>query len=103
MADRIKVVSVTKMMYGWTKYGGSNHGLVKKGGEWYCQSCGKEQPDEFPAYMMCVDGGNYRSFIRLCAHCENVVKKNNIKCLLKLKEKLKVENEWDKYKTLFKN
>lgn len=96
-------VTITKAMYGWTKYGGAEHGLVKEGGRWYCQACAKEQPDEFPAYMMCVDDGNYRSFIRLCASCENLVKSRDIRRFSELKRLVERKDRWLMFEHLFKN
>jgi len=91
MEDRIKeqiikTVSITKMMYGWTKYGGRNYGIVKHGGGWFCQACGEKQPKEAPAYMFCMDNGKFREFVRLCSCCENVVKVKKVVNFQKLKE-----------------
>ena len=67
-------------MYGWTKYGGANNGLVKEGGDWYCQVCGKKQPREIPAFMFRHSIGDLRNFLRICAVCEHIYKKNKKKC-----------------------
>lgn len=95
-------VTISKMKYGWSKYGGARHGLVKQGGVWYCQSCGEEQPDELAAYMMCVDNGDFREFIRLCYPCENTVKKLDIQIFEELKRLVKRDPIWTKYKVIFK-
>jgi len=96
-------ITITKAMYGWTKYGGNNHGLVKEGGRWYCQACGLEQPDEFPAYMMCVDHDSYRSFIRLCGNCEHLVKQRMIDDFMTLKKLVEKRSEWKQFERMFKN
>ena len=95
-------VTLSKAKYGWSKYGGARHGLVKQGGQWYCQACGEEQPDNLPAYMMCIDNGGFREFIRLCSVCEHTVKKLDIKIFQELKRILKKESEWKKYKVIFR-
>lgn len=62
-------------MYGWSKWGGGNHGLVKEDlEEWYCQNCGEKQRRELPSYMVEVAE---RDFVRVCARCkhEMVVRK----------------------------
>jgi len=60
-------ISITKKMYGWTKYGGARHGLVKTDDDvWYCQACGEEQVKEIPGYMYEI---NDREYLRLCAKC----------------------------------
>lgn len=95
--------SLTKAMYGWSKYGGSNQGLVKEGGGWYCQACGKEQPKEFPAYMMCLDHDTFRNFIRLCADCEHLVKSRHITEYEKLRRIVrKSDYQWLKFERIFK-
>lgn len=97
-----KTVTISKMKFGWSKYGGARQGLVKQGGNWFCQACGAEQPDSLPAYMMCVDNGEYREFIRLCAVCENIVKKKNIKNFRILKKIVKKPNMWLSFERIFK-
>ena len=67
-------MKITKMMYGWTKWGGASHGLVKEQlDEWYCQLCGEHQVVELPAYMFPLDDGN-RNFIRICSICKKNTK-----------------------------
>lgn len=71
MADNIKKVSVTKQMYGWTKWGGPNMGLVKEElDEWYCQVCSSRQTRALPAYMIPLDKSE-RDFVRVCSLCKN--------------------------------
>lgn len=67
-------VVITKMMYGWSKYGGGNHGLVKDQNEiWYCQCCRVKCTREMPAYMFAFDDSN-REFVRLCSTCSHLTK-----------------------------
>lgn len=94
--------TLNKAKYGWSKYGGARHGLIKQGGRWYCQACGEEQPSIFPAYMLCVDNGEFRDFIRLCSACENIVKTKNIKNFLILKKRVTKTSIWKKYEQVFK-
>ena len=89
-------------MFGWTKYGGARHGLVKQNGNWYCQACGKEHPDSMPAYMLCIDNGNYREFVRLCGNCENIVKTFKIINFKELKDIVKRKPEWIRFRIIFK-
>lgn len=91
-----KSISVTRAQYGWSKYGGARHGLVRHSGDWYCQACGKKQPDELPAYMFCLDVGEYREFIRLCASCQNIVKNKGIESLQELVKEVDVANQNEK-------
>ena len=93
---------LSKARYGWTKYGGARQGLVKQNGNWYCQACGREHPDSMPAYMMCVDNGQFRDFVRLCAGCENLVKVFNIKDFDQLKEIVKRKPQWIRFSIIFK-
>ena len=54
-------------MYGWTKYGGARHGIVKTDPDvWYCQCCGDKQAKSLASYMYLVGD---REYIRLCAKC----------------------------------
>ena len=67
----IEEVIITKEMYGWSKYGGGRHGLVKTDDSvWYCQCCGKKQPRELPGYMFSI--GN-REYLRLCSSCWAII------------------------------
>jgi len=62
-------ISLTKKMYGWTKYGGARKGIVKETLDtWYCQICAEEQTLGLPAYMIHIGD---RDFIRICSKCFN--------------------------------
>jgi NAD-dependent SIR2 family protein deacetylase len=64
-------LTITKAMYGWTKYGGAREGLVKEELEiWYCQACGSKMPKSIPAYMIPFDELR-REFIRVCPKCQH--------------------------------
>lgn len=59
---------INKEKYGWSKYGGGNHGLVTQDihESWFCQTCGEEQPEAIKPYMY-----EYfpRDYIRICPIC----------------------------------
>ena len=64
-------------MYGWSKWGGGNKGLVKEElKEWYCQACIKPQKKELPSYM--VETAT-REFVRVCSSCKHKMIKKNLK------------------------
>lgn len=70
-------ISITKQMYGWSKWGGGNHGLVKEElNEWYCQNCGELQKRGLPSYM--VESAT-REFLRVCAGCKHEMVVKNLK------------------------
>ena len=79
-------LSLNMLKYGWSKYGGANHGLVKEElDEWYCQCCGKKQTKILPSYMINLD--DEREFYRICSNCKNVAlnkKVANIKALIRV-------------------
>lgn len=78
------VVTKTKAMYGWSKYGGPNMGLVKQENDtWYCQSCGEEYPEEMSPFMMPMDD-TMREFIRICGICYKRVLIKRIKYIMSL-------------------
>lgn len=90
-------VKLSQMKYGWTKWGGPRHGLVKHRGKWSCQICSREHPDSMPAYMFNVDNGDFREFIRVCAICHNTAKKKKIKKLQVLIRTIRVRKHWYDY------
>lgn len=71
-------LSITKMMYGWSKWGGATHGLAKESlDEWYCQVCGEKQTKMLPSYMFPYDSFG-RDFVRICARCKAKAKLKDI-------------------------
>lgn len=74
-------ISLNKMRYGWSKYGGANYGIAKQTGTagdlsrdlddniWYCQLCGAEQTNDLPNYLFSLDDAQ-RDFIRVCSKCK---------------------------------
>lgn len=69
-----EIISISKMKYGWSRYGGPNHGLVKEElPEWYCQGCGKLQAKGLPSYMLPMMDLRDRDFVRVCSQCENLL------------------------------
>ena len=66
-------ISITKQMYGWTKYGGARKGVVKETLDtWYCQVCGEKQTRGLPAYMYHIGD---RDYIRVCSKCWSKINK----------------------------
>ena len=64
----------TRQKYGWSKYGGANHGLVKEElPEWFCQGCGQKQVRGLPSYMIPMTLVDDRNFVRVCSKCENLL------------------------------
>lgn len=86
MVNRIIVIKKTKMMYGWSKYGGGRKGLVREEPkEWCCQSCGERYSKEMPGYFFPYDI-NMREFVKICGSCQNKAAINliqDLKTLLK--------------------
>jgi hypothetical protein len=84
-------------MYGWSKYGGARHGLVKEElDEWFCQACRQKQVKELPNYMFDYDG-DMRDFIRICSKCRNTAIKERIRKVVDLFKKVRkifVEDTW---------
>ena len=69
---------MTGKMYGWTKYGGANHGLVKEELDyWYCQVCGDKQTRLLPSYMFPMDE-TQRDFARVCSDCKATAKVKHV-------------------------
>lgn len=64
-----RVSGLTKKAYGWTKYGGTNLGLVQDGKtiEWSCQVCSDVQASDLPSYMFEFIENE---FIRICSICQ---------------------------------
>ena len=80
-------VKITKLMYGWSKWGGGNKGLVKESlDEWACQACGEKQRRELPSYMLELWP---REFVRICSKCKNIATKNKLKSFYELLEYVK--------------
>lgn len=72
MEHRVIVVSekcraLTAAMYGWSKHGGANFGLVqeKLGEEWTCQVCSKKQTLDQPYDFEFSPN----EFIKICSTC----------------------------------
>lgn len=75
-------IVITKLMYGWSKYGGGNKGLVKEMlDEWYCQACSELQRKELPSYMVL---SATREFMRVCSRCKNRMVRERLKDYWKL-------------------
>lgn len=63
--------SMHSKMYGWSKYGGANYGLVQENKTkiWSCQTCGDKQGSDLPAYMFEFSKDE---FIRICTNCQRL-------------------------------
>ena len=69
----------TKLMYGWSKWGGASKGMVQeKTDTWYCQSCNKDYPSTTKSYMFPLFD---REFGRICQECLDGAILNRIKNL----------------------
>lgn len=90
--------TLTKMMYGWSKYGGGRHGLIGEETmpEWTCQACGSQIPKIIPPFMFPVDN-SYREFLRICANCQHQVLIYRINKMIELFDKCR------KPKSIFDN
>jgi len=72
-------ISITKKMYGWSKYGGGRKGLAKESlPEWTCQLCGTRHSKEMPSYFV-PETDSCREYYRVCSVCKNKTLKLNIK------------------------
>lgn len=59
--------SPTKLMYGWSKWGGASKGMIQEHTDtWYCQSCRREFPDTIDSFMFPIFD---REFGRVCQSC----------------------------------
>lgn len=64
---------VNKERYGWSKWGGGIHGLIKGDSEWVCQACGLKQPSQMPAFMIPFDQKGFsREYARICGICKHL-------------------------------
>ncbi len=66
--------SITRLQYGWSKYGGGRKLLVKEQTPetWFCQACGHEQPKELVPYMF----PELNEFFRICSRCHHMTIEN---------------------------
>ena len=77
-----RTIKITRLMYGWSKWGGGNKGLVKEElKEWYCQSCINLQKKELPSYM--VETAT-REFVRVCSNCKHKMIQKKLKSYYEL-------------------
>ena len=70
----IEKTVTTKMMHGWSKYGGRRFGMYRRetiwSTTWHCQACGKEQVRDLPHYMIPYADTD-REYIQICSKCKN--------------------------------
>lgn len=83
---------ITGFMYGRSKYGGVNMGLVQENltPEWYCQGCREKQTDDLPPYMFEFSP---REFIRICSICHFTRLKENLLTLSDLLERVRMRSQ----------
>lgn len=75
----VREISITKKMYGWSKYGGARKGLVKEElDEWSCQLCGSTNNRSLPAYFVPEDA-TQREYMRICSDCKHLALKHDLK------------------------
>lgn len=90
MMEQFLSVPLTKMMYGWSKWGGKTDGLgtfaTAPDTKWACQMCGEYQAWSLPRYMIPFDD-SWREFIKVCSNCK---RKSIIRRLRYVQELLKV-------------
>lgn len=68
--NSLPTLSITNMMYGWTKWGGGRMGMAKEElDEWYCQVCREKQTRDLPSYMIPLDADR-RDWARVCSFCK---------------------------------
>jgi hypothetical protein len=80
MIESFMSLTITRKMYGWTKWGGAREGLVKEElDEWYCQACGEKQIKVLPSYMFPTNGTG-RDFVRVCTLCKAKSVLKHLKC-----------------------
>lgn len=93
-ADTIKarVEGLTKKAYSWSKYGGSNLGLVQenKTPEWKCQTCGDTQTNQMPSYMFEFEP---KEFIRICTMCQHIKLQTKVSSLTSLLDIVRLQHE----------
>ena len=72
MSESFITISITKKMFGWSKWGGKTQGLftLLPADEWFCQNCGLKQTRNLPSYMIPMNDSN-RDFAKVCCKCKN--------------------------------
>ena len=71
-------ITITKKMYGWSKYGGARKGLAKEVlPEWACQLCSTRHSREMPSYFV-PETNECREYYRVCSACKNKLLRLNI-------------------------
>lgn len=87
----MEYISITKKMYGWSKYGGARKGLVKEElREWSCQLCGSRHVDSLPSYFVPEDESQ-REYMRVCSYCKHLAMEKQVETFEKMLA-LKVAN-----------
>lgn len=67
-----------KEKYGWSKYGRMKVvEPVETDGKWTCQTCGEQQPDSCPHYILPMDENRFE-FLRICSVCKHIQLENKL-------------------------
>lgn len=79
-------LSITKQMFGWSKWGGATQGLftLLPADEWFCQCCGQKQTRNLPSYMIPLDKSR-RNFVKVCSICRYRFLINKLRIFFDLK------------------
>jgi len=83
--------SITKMLYGWTKWGRGNFGIFREiTEEWHCQICGGRQIIGLPQYFFPMDDLR-RDFLRVCSSCWHDLLEAGVHTYEELDKKIGIE------------
>lgn len=87
MKEWMLSITITKKLYGWTKYGGPNMSIstLIEDQKWFCQACQDEQEKDLPRYLIPMDEFN-RDFAKVCSKCKHLANKKNIDRYPKLRQ-----------------
>lgn len=81
--------AISRMMKGWSKWGGANHSLLTIEEEWNCQCCGEKQTIELPAYFIYITTKENGELARICSKCYNLSLIKEISNIMDLIDKIR--------------
>lgn len=86
MIEACITISITKKLFGWSKWGGANNSIstLLPADEWWCQCCASKQTKQMPGYMIPLDEFN-RDFAKVCSACRNRAIRKRVKTFFELK------------------
>jgi len=83
--------SVTKMLYGWSKWGKGNFGIFREiAEEWNCQLCAAKQIIGLPRYFFPMDDFR-RDFLMVCSSCRHDLIEAGVQTFEELNKKIGIE------------